>query len=400
MFDYNAITESIRAEIKAKYKKAHPRSGVMNDARMRKRIDRTCEYLQEIGYSAEEAEALTPQVLKFSCERLRAAWRTDAENVKDYVKAWERAHPEGGCGSAPDDGDTTDSGKGNPSGGEGTDGDGDGKSNPSDGNGTDGDTGDGEEDGDWDEDWDGESNPGEGDGDGTDGEGEGDTGDGEGEGTDGEGTPTEGEGDGTPGEGEGEGYGDTPTEGEGEGTGNGEGYGDTPTEGDGEGNDTPGDTGDTGMTDPPEYHDPVDIDEDTDGDGTGNEDDDEFAPADPDYIPPSIWKWMCILVKHNMECPKEKVNIILVGPKGVGKTEMCHQLNMKYFPEKEMYALNSPQQDYEILGYQNALGVDIIPPYMRGYIEGGIITIDEIDASQPEAVLKLNMSLANHYIPR
>lgn len=293
MMDYVKITEDLRRKVKEMgLEQPHQKSGLYNDARMRKRIDCMCDYLVAQGCSRAQAEEETPKVLEHNAKRLRAAWRGDLDNVKEYVDQYLLDHdlPKGdGDGGDPVPGPVP------------------------------------------------EPIP--------------------------EPVPVP-----------------TPTP--------------DPVP-------IP-----IPVPIPPEdeYMDPINLLEllkqkeepIPEPDPVPEpEEGDEDAPVDPDYIPPKIWRYMCSIVRYNMAFPKKRVNVILVGPKGIGKTEMIMQLAKKFFPDKDVYALTAPQQEWKIVGYNDAMGREILTPYLRGYIEGGIILIDEIDAAMPEPLISINMSLAN-----
>ena len=340
--DYVRVIEALRAKVKVVApENPHPKSGLYSDKRMRQRLDVMRAKVKFMGCPEDQIDTIAEDIMMFNAKRLRAAWRGDEDNVNTYVDAWLECHtmPKGELPDPPrraEDG----SGDGDPR-------DGDGEGSPKDGESKD--------------------DPGKGDGQPKDGDGKDGAptpagGEGEGE-KDGDGDPKEGEGSGEnpdkrewkdpsnfkQGEGE-------PKEGDGE-----------PEEGEGEG----------------------------DGDGAGEEErPPEIPPIDPDYYPPEIWDICCKIIKHNLAHPDHRLHIVLVGPKGIGKTALVIQLAKTFFA-KDPYALTAPQQEWKIVGYCDATGKEVQVPFKNGYVDSGIILIDELDRSDANALIAINMALAN-----
>lgn len=123
-------------------------------------------------------------------------------------------------------------------------------------------------------------------------------------------------------------------------------------------------------------------------------------PQDPDYIKPKIWNQFMRILMWNMEHPGKQKNIMLVGPRGIGKTEMVIQaakaLNSVY-PEMCAipYMITSPQMKHEVTGYGNATGEYVPTEFTKGYVAAGITLIEEMDRSEPTALIAMNAALAN-----
>lgn len=173
---------------------------------------------------------------------------------------------------------------------------------------------------------------------------------------DGEGDPQQGQGGGENGEGQGEPQGD-PQQGEGQGEGQGQGQAEPEPE-------------------------PVP------------------QPNDPSYIKPQIWDRVMRIIVWNMEHPGKQKNIMLVGPRGIGKTEMVIQINkaladvypnMQKFP----FMITSPQAKHEVAGYGNAMGEAVQTEFTKGYVQQSIVLVEEIDRSEATALIALNAAMAN-----
>lgn len=123
----------------------------------------------------------------------------------------------------------------------------------------------------------------------------------------------------------------------------------------------------------------------------------EDMPTDPDYIPPSIWNKVVAIVKWNMAHPGKQKNIMLVGPRGVGKTEMVFQIAKKFFGSVP-FTITSPQADHKLTGYGDAMGREVKSQFSDGYTQEGIILIEEMDRAEPSPLIAINMATANKYM--
>lgn len=119
-------------------------------------------------------------------------------------------------------------------------------------------------------------------------------------------------------------------------------------------------------------------------------------PLDPDYEPPAIWDKYIRILQWNLAHPGETKNIVLVGPKGIGKTRMVFEGSRLMF-HKNPYVITAPQMRFDIVGFNDAFGREVKTPITKGYIdqEGAHILIDEIDRMDAGAGIALNMATAN-----
>lgn len=90
---------------------------------------------------------------------------------------------------------------------------------------------------------------------------------------------------------------------------------------------------------------------------------------------------------------KAGVNVFLVGPAGSGKTTCVAQvaecLGLKF------YFNGAIQSEYKLTGFRDAHGKIHRTAFRDAFEFGGVYLFDEIDASQPAALLAFNAALAN-----
>lgn len=85
--------------------------------------------------------------------------------------------------------------------------------------------------------------------------------------------------------------------------------------------------------------------------------------------------------------------VFLPGPSGSGKTTAARQLAGDLGLPFEMNG--AVDADYRFLGYQDAGGTYHSTPFRRAFEHGGIYLFDEIDGSNPQALIALNAALGN-----
>lgn len=85
----------------------------------------------------------------------------------------------------------------------------------------------------------------------------------------------------------------------------------------------------------------------------------------------------------------------LTGPAGCGKNVICKQIAEAL--GLEFYFTNAVTQEYQITGFIDANGNYHATQFYEAFTKGGIFMLDEIDASIPETLIKLNAALANRY---
>ena len=87
------------------------------------------------------------------------------------------------------------------------------------------------------------------------------------------------------------------------------------------------------------------------------------------------------------------VNIFLSGEASSGKTTACKQLAKAL--ERKWYFNGAISMPHEMLGFVDAAGNYHRTPFRDAYEHGGIYTFDEVDRSDPAALLAVNPHLAN-----
>ena len=88
-----------------------------------------------------------------------------------------------------------------------------------------------------------------------------------------------------------------------------------------------------------------------------------------------------------------KVNVFLVGPAGSGKTTVAKQvadsLGLRFHFNGAIHS------EYKLTGFRDAQGRVHRTAFREAFENGGVYLFDEIDASQPAALLAFNAALAN-----
>jgi hypothetical protein len=86
-------------------------------------------------------------------------------------------------------------------------------------------------------------------------------------------------------------------------------------------------------------------------------------------------------------------NIWLAGPAGSGKTTAAHQVAVALGLNFDSHgAIRTP---FQVTGHYDIHGTYRPSQFRRIFENGGVILLDEIDASDPNAVLELNQALSN-----
>jgi len=87
------------------------------------------------------------------------------------------------------------------------------------------------------------------------------------------------------------------------------------------------------------------------------------------------------------------VNIFLSGEASSGKTTACKQLAKAL--DRKWYFNGAISMPHEMLGFIDAGGTYHRTPFRDAYEHGGVYTFDEVDRSDPVALLAVNPHLAN-----
>lgn len=114
----------------------------------------------------------------------------------------------------------------------------------------------------------------------------------------------------------------------------------------------------------------------------------ERVPDEDGYLRPREYE----MVKNLME---KGFHVCLVGPRGTGKTELILKVTREL--NRNLYMLTSPQTRYEVTGYADATGKEV-PTQITLAItdDNGLLVLEELDRSMPEALIPMNAMLANN----
>lgn len=92
----------------------------------------------------------------------------------------------------------------------------------------------------------------------------------------------------------------------------------------------------------------------------------------------------------------QNIPVYIVGPAGSGKTTAAHQtataLGLPYYLQGAMSG------SHEILGFVDAHSRYQTTPWRQAYEFGGVMLLDEIDASDPAALLAANAGISNGHM--
>lgn len=90
---------------------------------------------------------------------------------------------------------------------------------------------------------------------------------------------------------------------------------------------------------------------------------------------------------------KKDTCLYLWGDAGTGKSYLAKQiadaLNLDFYPMQQLLFA------HQVEGYGNAAGEYVETPFYKAFTQGGVVDLEEIDSSAPEALLVINQALAN-----
>ena len=87
---------------------------------------------------------------------------------------------------------------------------------------------------------------------------------------------------------------------------------------------------------------------------------------------------------------------MLVGPAGSGKNVCIKQVAEAL--GLEMYYTNNVSNEFKVTGFVDAGGIYHETEFYKAFKNGGVFFLDEIDSSDPSALIILNSAIANGYV--
>ncbi len=91
-----------------------------------------------------------------------------------------------------------------------------------------------------------------------------------------------------------------------------------------------------------------------------------------------------------------KIPTMLVGPAGSGKNVCIKQVADTL--GLEMYYTNNVSNEFKITGFVDAGGIYHETEFYKAFKNGGVFFLDEIDSSDPSALIILNSAISNGYV--
>lgn len=91
-------------------------------------------------------------------------------------------------------------------------------------------------------------------------------------------------------------------------------------------------------------------------------------------------------------CSRKRVNVWLAGPSGSGKTTAAEQV-AKVLSQPYRYT-GSVSDPYALIGYKDANGNYVRTMFRETYENGGVFLWDEVDGSDPRALVAFNAALS------
>tara|TARA_X000001382_G_scaffold126189_1_gene112516 strand:- start:303 stop:1454 length:1152 start_codon:yes stop_codon:yes gene_type:complete len=88
-------------------------------------------------------------------------------------------------------------------------------------------------------------------------------------------------------------------------------------------------------------------------------------------------------------------NVYLVGPAGSGKTTIAKQIAEAL--GRDFYCYGAIKYDHDVVGYVKPDGSYSQTNFYKAFKHGGLVLMDEMDASSSNALLALNAALANEF---
>ncbi len=87
---------------------------------------------------------------------------------------------------------------------------------------------------------------------------------------------------------------------------------------------------------------------------------------------------------------------LLVGPSGCGKTHICEQIATKM--DLPFYYIGKVTSDFQLKGFTDAHGNTHKTNFRKAYENGGVFMLDEMDSSDPDALVSINPALDGEFL--
>lgn len=98
-----------------------------------------------------------------------------------------------------------------------------------------------------------------------------------------------------------------------------------------------------------------------------------------------------------VRCVVAGTNPLCVGPAGSGKTTLAAQVAKVL--KRKFYCENRVTSEFKLIGFMNAQGKYVRTQFRDAYEKGGVFLFDEVDASDPDAMVALNSAIENGFCP-
>lgn len=107
------------------------------------------------------------------------------------------------------------------------------------------------------------------------------------------------------------------------------------------------------------------------------------------------------IIKAMESADRNSKNIMLSGPIGTGKTTLCGQIADKLSLDFYPYSLCSHTTKSDLVGFIDAGGIYRSSALRQAFEHGGLVLLDEMDASNPNVLSIINNMLSNqqYYFP-
>jgi len=89
------------------------------------------------------------------------------------------------------------------------------------------------------------------------------------------------------------------------------------------------------------------------------------------------------------------IPVYLFGPAGSGKNVLAEQIAKAL--DIPFYYSNSVTQEFKVTGHSDINGKLVETEFYKAFTKGGLFMLDEVDSSDPNALIVLNAALANGY---